>query len=159
MQAVPGRDFPVIQAGVFVFAVVFVAINLIVDVLYTVADPAGAADVSARAPPRRRPRCAGAAVHAIVGAPSCWPRSRPPWRPADPIKNSLLDRLTPPTWAGARRSIRSAPTRSAATWRAGCSTARACRSWSGFSAVLLAGVVGVALGLVSGWYAAGSTIS
>jgi peptide/nickel transport system permease protein len=39
VQAVPGRDFPVIQAGVFVFAVVFVAINLVVDVLYTVVDP------------------------------------------------------------------------------------------------------------------------
>src|SRR5438876_7536900 len=39
VQAVPGRDFPVIQAGVFVFALVFVAINLLVDVLYTVADP------------------------------------------------------------------------------------------------------------------------
>jgi peptide/nickel transport system permease protein len=39
VQAVPGRDFPVIQAGVFVFALVFVGINLIVDVLYTVADP------------------------------------------------------------------------------------------------------------------------
>jgi peptide/nickel transport system permease protein len=39
VQAVPGRDFPVIQAGVFLFAVVFVAINLIVDVLYSVVDP------------------------------------------------------------------------------------------------------------------------
>src|ERR1051325_670634 len=39
VQAVPGRDFPVIQAGVFVFALVFVAINLLVDLLYTVADP------------------------------------------------------------------------------------------------------------------------
>jgi len=39
VQAVPARDFPVIQAGVFVFALVFVAINLLVDVLYTVADP------------------------------------------------------------------------------------------------------------------------
>ena len=39
VQAVPGRDFPVIQAGVFVFALVFVVINLLVDVLYTVADP------------------------------------------------------------------------------------------------------------------------
>jgi peptide/nickel transport system permease protein len=39
VQAVPGRDFPVIQAGVFVFAVIFVAINLLVDVLYTVVDP------------------------------------------------------------------------------------------------------------------------
>jgi len=39
VQAVPGRDFPVIQAGVFVFALVFVVINVVVDVLYTVADP------------------------------------------------------------------------------------------------------------------------
>ena len=39
VQAVPGRDFPVIQAGVFLFAVVFVAINLVVDLLYTVVDP------------------------------------------------------------------------------------------------------------------------
>ena len=39
VQAVPGRDFPVIQAGVFVFALVFLALNLMVDVLYTVADP------------------------------------------------------------------------------------------------------------------------
>jgi ABC-type dipeptide/oligopeptide/nickel transport system permease component len=39
VQAVPGRDFPVIQAGVFLFAVVFVLINLVVDVLYTVVDP------------------------------------------------------------------------------------------------------------------------
>lgn len=39
VQAVPGRDFPVIQAGVFVFALVFVAVNLVVDVLYTVVDP------------------------------------------------------------------------------------------------------------------------
>jgi ABC-type dipeptide/oligopeptide/nickel transport system permease component len=39
VQAVPARDFPVIQAGVFVFAVAFVAINLVVDVLYTIVDP------------------------------------------------------------------------------------------------------------------------
>ena len=39
VQAVPGRDFPVIQAAVFVFAIVFVAINLLVDVLYSVVDP------------------------------------------------------------------------------------------------------------------------
>jgi peptide/nickel transport system permease protein len=39
VQAVPGRDFPVIQAGVFVFALVFVVLNVVVDVLYTVADP------------------------------------------------------------------------------------------------------------------------
>jgi peptide/nickel transport system permease protein len=39
VQAVPARDFPVIQAGVFVFAVAFVAINLAIDVLYTIVDP------------------------------------------------------------------------------------------------------------------------
>jgi len=39
VQSVPWRDFPVIQAGVFVFALVFVAINLLVDLLYTVVDP------------------------------------------------------------------------------------------------------------------------
>ena len=39
VQAVPGRDFPVIQAGVFVFAVIFVVLNLAVDLLYTALDP------------------------------------------------------------------------------------------------------------------------
>jgi peptide/nickel transport system permease protein len=39
VQSVPWRDFPVIQAAVFVFALVFVAINLLVDLLYTVVDP------------------------------------------------------------------------------------------------------------------------
>jgi ABC-type dipeptide/oligopeptide/nickel transport system permease component len=39
VQAVPGRDFPVIQAGVFVFGLVFVGINLVVDVLYSIVDP------------------------------------------------------------------------------------------------------------------------
>ena len=34
VQAVPGRDFPVIQAAVVVFAVVFVVVNLIVDVVH-----------------------------------------------------------------------------------------------------------------------------
>jgi len=39
VQAVPGRDFPVIQAGVFVFALIFVLLNLAVDALYAVVDP------------------------------------------------------------------------------------------------------------------------
>ncbi|HXJ81779.1 MAG TPA: ABC transporter permease [Candidatus Methylomirabilis sp.] len=39
VQAVPARDFPVIQAGVFVFALVFIAVNLTVDLLYAVVDP------------------------------------------------------------------------------------------------------------------------
>jgi ABC-type dipeptide/oligopeptide/nickel transport system permease component len=39
VQAVPSRDFPVIQAGVFVFALVFALLNLVVDLLYAVVDP------------------------------------------------------------------------------------------------------------------------
>jgi len=39
VQAVPGRDFPVIQAAVFLFAILFVAVNLIVDVLQGLLDP------------------------------------------------------------------------------------------------------------------------
>jgi peptide/nickel transport system permease protein len=39
VQAVPGRDFPVIQAGVFVFALIFVVLNVAVDLLYAVVDP------------------------------------------------------------------------------------------------------------------------
>ena len=39
VDSISERDFPVVQAGVFVIAVVFVAINLIVDVLYAYLDP------------------------------------------------------------------------------------------------------------------------
>jgi peptide/nickel transport system permease protein len=39
VQAVPGRDFPVIQAGVFVFALIFVVLNFLVDLLYAAVDP------------------------------------------------------------------------------------------------------------------------
>jgi ABC-type dipeptide/oligopeptide/nickel transport system permease component len=39
VQAVPSRDFPVIQAAVVVFAVIFVVVNLIVDVVHGLVDP------------------------------------------------------------------------------------------------------------------------
>jgi peptide/nickel transport system permease protein len=39
IQAIYARDFPVVQAVVFVFAVTFVIVNLIVDLLYAVLDP------------------------------------------------------------------------------------------------------------------------
>jgi ABC-type dipeptide/oligopeptide/nickel transport system permease component len=39
VQAVPGRDFPVIQAAVFLFAILFVGVNLVVDVLQGLLDP------------------------------------------------------------------------------------------------------------------------
>ena len=90
VQAVPGRDFPVIQAGVFVFALIFVGINLIVDVLYTVVDPRGVRlpVIAASRGLRARddwPRSCGL----IVIAATVWrPLWRPSLAPADPVKNA-----------------------------------------------------------------------
>jgi peptide/nickel transport system permease protein len=39
IQAIEAKDFSVVQAGVFLIAVVFVLVNLIVDLLYGVLDP------------------------------------------------------------------------------------------------------------------------
>lgn len=39
IQAIYARDFPVVQAVVFVFAVIFVLVNLVVDLLYALLDP------------------------------------------------------------------------------------------------------------------------
>jgi len=73
----------------------------------------------------------------------------PALAPGDPIKNSLLDRLTPPTWGrehplGTDTLGRDVASRLLHGARVSLVV--------GFSAVLLAGVVGVGLGLVSGWY-------
>jgi ABC-type dipeptide/oligopeptide/nickel transport system permease component len=39
VTAINGRDFPVIQAAVFIIAASFVLINLVVDILFTWLDP------------------------------------------------------------------------------------------------------------------------
>lgn len=39
VQAIDNKDFPVIQAGVFLIATIFVGINFLVDLLYTLLDP------------------------------------------------------------------------------------------------------------------------
>lgn len=39
VQAIDSKDFPVIQAGVFLIATIFVGINFLVDLLYTLLDP------------------------------------------------------------------------------------------------------------------------
>ncbi len=39
VQAVYNRDYPLVQAGVFIVASMFIIINLVVDILYTVIDP------------------------------------------------------------------------------------------------------------------------
>jgi len=73
----------------------------------------------------------------------------PALSPGDPIKNALLERLTPPTWGrehplGTDTLGRDVASRLLHGARVSLVV--------GFSAVLLAGVVGVGLGLVSGWY-------
>jgi len=39
IQAISTRDYPVVQAAVFLFASGFVVVNTVVDVLYGVIDP------------------------------------------------------------------------------------------------------------------------
>jgi peptide/nickel transport system permease protein len=39
IQAIYNRDFPVVQAGVLLVAVAFVAINFVTDLLYAWLDP------------------------------------------------------------------------------------------------------------------------
>jgi peptide/nickel transport system permease protein len=38
-NAIVARNFPVVQAGVFVFALIFVGVNIIVDISYAWFDP------------------------------------------------------------------------------------------------------------------------
>ena len=82
-----------------------------------------------------------AAVVVAVAAPAL--------APGDPIKNSLLERLTPPTWGGEHPLGTDTLGRDVASRL--LHGARV-SLLVGFSAVLLAGVSGVVLGLVSGWY-------
>jgi peptide/nickel transport system permease protein len=39
VQAIYNRDYPVVQAAVFILAMIFVLVNLVVDILYTYLDP------------------------------------------------------------------------------------------------------------------------
>ncbi len=39
VNAIVARNFPVVQAGVLVFAIIFVVVNLVVDILYAWIDP------------------------------------------------------------------------------------------------------------------------
>jgi peptide/nickel transport system permease protein len=85
----------------------------------------------------------------VVGASILLAVAAPVLAPGDPIKNSLLDRLTPPTWGGEHPLGTDTLGRDVASRL--LHGARVSLI-VGFSAVVLAGVVGVALGLVSGWY-------
>jgi peptide/nickel transport system permease protein len=39
LQAVQDRDYPVVQGAVLLLAVIFLVVNLVIDVLYSVLDP------------------------------------------------------------------------------------------------------------------------
>ena len=39
VQAIYNRDYPVVQAAVFITSLIFVMINLLVDIIYTYIDP------------------------------------------------------------------------------------------------------------------------
>ena len=77
----------------------------------------------------------------------------PTLSPADPVKNSLIDRLTPPMWSTGGSAKHPLGTDTLGRDVASRLLYGARVSLVvGFSAVLLAGVIGVALGLLSGWY-------
>ena len=98
VQAVPGRDFPVIQAG-----------GLRLRGHLRRREPGRGHRCTAcstprpvRAPARERgpPRPAGAwrGLGVIVAGGGAGRAARPALAPADPVKNDLLARLTPPMW-------------------------------------------------------------
>jgi peptide/nickel transport system permease protein len=39
LEAINGRDYPLLEATAFLFALVFIGINLLVDILYALLDP------------------------------------------------------------------------------------------------------------------------
>jgi peptide/nickel transport system permease protein len=106
-------------------------------------------------PARRRTRIdtLAAAGAVVVLATVLLAVLAPAIAPGDPIKNSLLDRLTPPMWAAGGD-----PRHPLGTDTLGRDVASRLLHGArvslvvGFSAVLVAGVLGVALGLLSGWY-------
>ena len=107
------------------------------------------------APRRRRARIDALAVAGalVVLVTALLAILAPLLAPGDPIKNSLLDRLTPPMWATGGDAKHPLGTDTlgrdvASRLLHGARVSLAV----GFAAVLVAGAIGVALGLVSGWY-------
>ena len=115
------------------------------------------ASTAMRSEPVRRRRArvdrlaaAGAVVVAVAVALALL---APALAPGDPVKNSLLDRLTPPMWAAGGDAKHPLGTDTLGRDVASRLLHGARVSLVvGFSAVLVAGALGVALGLLSGWY-------
>jgi peptide/nickel transport system permease protein len=112
-----------------------------------------AASTGRRAVRRLRRDWPAALGLAVVLATVALAALAPALAPADPLKNSLLDRLTPPMWAAGGSASRPLGTdtlgrdvTSRLLYGARVSLV------VGFSAVLIAGVLGVGLGLLAGFY-------
>lgn len=97
----------------------------------------------------RRADALAAAGALVVLAAAVLAAAAPALAPGDPLKNSLLDRLTPPTWSGEHPLGTDTLGRDVASRLLhGARVSLVV----GFSAVLVAGGLGVTLGLASGWY-------
>ena len=89
----------------------------------------------------------------VIGGTILMAALAPALSPADPVKNSLIDRLAPPMWSAGGSAKHPLGTDTLGRDVASRLLHGARVSLLvGFSAVLLAGVSGVVLGLVSGWY-------
>ena len=75
VQAVLGRDFPVVQGTAIVGAAIFLAVNLLIDLLYGWVDPRLRASNVAGSGPRRSGSCGARPERS---GPSCWPCSSRP---------------------------------------------------------------------------------
>jgi len=117
---------------------------------------ASSAVVVVAGPTRRRwTRIDGLAVigAVLIGVAVALAVFAPVLAPADPVKNALLDRLTPPMWVAGGEGKHPLGTDTLGRDVASRLLHGARVSLLvGFSAVVVAGAIGVALGLISGWY-------
>src|SRR5262249_28811283 len=151
VDAILRRDYPVIQGVVLMFSFVYVLVNLLIDLLYTVLDPRirhCPTPPSPRRPTSAAPRpncrtCCRRSSCAAASSASCADIRRSPsaarwcwrwWRSL--CSRPISARSTPQRWrrrgapASRPRHSGSAPTCWDATSTPACSTGRACRSRS-----------------------------
>jgi ABC-type dipeptide/oligopeptide/nickel transport system permease subunit len=159
VQSIFVRDYPVVQAGVFVLALSFVGINLLVDLLYGYLDPRIRSEESPASPPvpssRRRRRVMWALiVPAVPVIIAIGVAVLAPWiAPHSPTSGRLAARLQPPVWQEGGNVARvlgsdllGRDVLSRLMWGARISLLIA------LLATLLGAAVGSLIGLVTGYY-------
>ena len=168
IDAVINRDLPLIQGLTLVFGALFIVVNMGVDLLVVVAQPAAASWLTGLSRTRCRTKArttAWSAGRLPRASPKVGDRRRVHPPAVRPRARRALDRAARSAGAGhhPRRhaagraspapspAIGSAPTTSGATCCRASSTARASRCTVAFAASVLAAVVGSALGLLAGW--------